>query len=175
MRAILLVLMFLAADAQAANNPGAIKYGPLTREFEGLADPPSINGYCNFVDIVSGVRAIAKVLMTYQRDYGLNTIGKIIERYAPEGVDGNNTTEYVVFVSGRLGVVSDEVINVFEYIYMRPVVDAIIRFENVGPFPTDQETIRGIEAAGIERNGVVLFYSHPYDRRATERPQGSLH
>ena len=154
MRVLLALIIFaaLTTPAKPINNPGAVKCTHLTTEWDGLDDPPQTNGFCNFRDIESGVRAIAKILLTYQRAYGLTTVGGMVERYSPAGVDGNNTAEYVLYVSGKLGVISDEVINVGDYAYMRPFVEAIIAFENIGPFPTSQQIDRGLELAGIRKN-----------------------
>ena len=164
MRVLLALIIFaaLATPAKPINNPGAVKYGPMTRELDGLADPPQTNGFCNFRDIVSGVRAVAKILLTYQRDYGLNTVGGMVGRYAPRGVEGNHTVGYVLYVSGRLGVISDEVIDIGEYAYMRPFVEAIIAFENIGPFPTSQQIDRGLELAGIRKNKEAMTPSWIY-------------
>ena len=95
-----------------------------------------------------GIRALAKILLNYERKYGLNTVRKIINRYAPE-VE-NDTASYVASVAGQLGVAADEVIDISDTAVMLVLVKAIIRHEN-GCQPYDNEVlIKGIRMAGVK-------------------------
>lgn len=50
----------------------------------------------------NGIRALGKLLQTYQRVYGLNTVAKIISRWAPS--NENDTAAYVRSVERRIGL-----------------------------------------------------------------------
>lgn len=84
-----------------------------------------------------GIRAGAKVLLTYYRKYGLNTVHGIINRFAPP-VE-NNTNAYAVHVANYLNVGLDEVINVEER--LKDLVTIIILHEN-GQNPYSEATIQ---------------------------------
>ena len=49
----------------------------------------------------NGIRAIAKVLLTYQRQHGLDTLAELIERWAPAAE--NDSFAYIDDVATRLG------------------------------------------------------------------------
>ncbi|HID9529955.1 TPA: structural protein, partial [Proteus mirabilis] len=57
-----------------------------------------------------GIRAIYKLLQTYQNKYELNTVESIIDRYAPP--NENNTTGYINRAAKDIGVSVNEPINV---------------------------------------------------------------
>lgn len=65
------------------NNPCAIVYLEHANPWQGLHNPPfSPNGLCWFIDPIWGIRAFAKVMMSYH-DKGFKTLEQIIYRYAP--------------------------------------------------------------------------------------------
>lgn len=64
-----------------------------------------------FSSPVYGIRAGFKLLRTYIERYGLNTINKIFDRYAPP--NENNTEEYKRFVCNKTGMGIDEEIEDF--------------------------------------------------------------
>ena len=128
------------------NNPGNIRWGS---DWYGL-DP---NGkekdasFCVFTRPEYGIRALARLLVNYQKLHKLNTIRKIIERYAP--VNENNTEAYVLHVAKQVGVDADEAILVMEHERMKPLVKAIIMHEN-GVMPYADKVIdEGLVLAGI--------------------------
>ncbi len=68
-----------------------------------------------------GIRAIYKLIQTYQNKYGLNTIKSIIYRYAPP--NENNTLGYIERVSKEIGIESNKHIDtqikkMFVYLYL---------------------------------------------------------
>jgi hypothetical protein len=96
------------------NNPGNIRYNkekPV--KWLGLDTPPSDGTFCRFAYAKYGIRALAKILLNYQDKYGLDTIRKIINRYAPESE--NDTDAYVKSVSNSMGIGADVVISVYGY------------------------------------------------------------
>ena len=125
------------------HNPGNIRHGD---KWQGLSAEQTDSSFCVFDAPEYGIRALAKILLNYERKYGLNTVRKIINRYAPE-VE-NDTASYVLSVAGQLGVNADEVIDVADTAVMLVLVKAIIRHEN-GCQPYDNEVlIKGIRMAG---------------------------
>jgi hypothetical protein len=87
-----------------------------------------------FENYSDGIRAGAKLLVNYQAIYGLNTIEGIINRYAPPS-DNNPTNDYVQYVAGKVGVSSNQVIDVKTHLV--EMVKAIIAFEiGLNPFST---------------------------------------
>src|SRR5471032_760738 len=62
-------------------NPGNIERDG--SPWQGLASDRSLDDkFCVFTDVLYGVRALANVLLTYQRVYGLKTLREIINRWA---------------------------------------------------------------------------------------------
>ncbi|MFI3241771.1 MAG: structural protein [Alphaproteobacteria bacterium] len=126
------------------NNPGNIRHGanwiglePNSKELD--------KSFCVFKSPVYGIRALAKVLLNYQRLYKINTIRGIINRYAPP--NENNTDSYINAVANQLGIGADDLIDIKEPCILVVLIKAIIRHEN-GVQPYDTQTIlEGIEIA----------------------------
>lgn len=85
----------------------------------------------------SGIRAGAKLLINYQKLYGLNTVRGLINRYAPPS-DNNPTNIYVDSVASRAGVDPDEPIQVKDHLLL--LVKGIINFE-IGQTPFSDDYI----------------------------------
>jgi hypothetical protein len=128
------------------HNPGNIDHNPRTK-WQGLATPPSDGRFCRFVSAAFGIRALARVLITYQDQHDLDTVRGIINRWAPP-VE-NDTAAYVGRVAVALGVGPDDPIDVHQHAVMRPLVAAIIRHENgVQPYTVEQLD-EGLRLAGV--------------------------
>lgn len=89
------------------NNPGNLKASAFTRKLPGFAGVDD-GGFAIFDSPQSGAGAQASLLSNYI-DRGFNTVGKIINRWAPPS-DNNDTGAYVRTVSQALGVKPGEVI-----------------------------------------------------------------
>ncbi len=105
------------------NNPGNIRKGA---DWVGLAEKQPDPEFATFTDPVYGIRAINRILRTYYKVHGLNTVRGIITRWAPP--TENDTESYVQSVAGFLGVDPDEPIDVEAY--AAQLTAAIIRHEN---------------------------------------------
>lgn len=128
------------------NNPGNLRWGA---DWNGLDSEGKKQDkeFCVFLEPMFGIRALARLLMNYYRIHGLNTIRKIIERYAPCGE--NNTDAYVNHVCKLMGIGADDIINIYDENTIRPLVKAIIQHEN-GVMPYDDKVINeGLFFAGI--------------------------
>lgn len=138
------------------HNPGNIEHDPATK-WNGLDDPPSDGRFCRFRRPKWGIRALARVLMTYGDRHDIRTPRQIIERWAPHqdrAPDGSTapqpTEAYIRHVCQRTGFAEDQVLDLQSYDHQRPLVEAIIAHEN-GRVIYDPEIIdNGLELAGIE-------------------------
>ena len=126
------------------HNPGNIRKG---ENWKGLSDKQTDSPFCVFVSPEYGIRALVKVLLTYYKKYQLNTVKKIIGRYAPP--NENETESYIQSVAGMLGVLPDEVIDVSSPAVLLVLLRAIIRHENgIQPYSTEQ-LVEGLKLAGV--------------------------
>ena len=114
-------------------NPGNIDRN--TIKWKGMSpDQSGDERFVVFTDSVWGIRALAKVLLTYSRVYpqdtpqDIDTVREIINRWAPP-VE-NDTGAYVGTVAKALGVTPDEPIDVTDEGLMKRLVTAIIKHEN---------------------------------------------
>ncbi|KAA1194918.1 MULTISPECIES: structural protein [Photorhabdus] len=119
------------------NNPGNIRWGD---DWQGLVPESqrTDKSFCQFISPEYGIRAMIKILHNYNRKYNLKTVGGIISRWAPP--NENNTDGYVNRVCKDTGVSCDQVIDVFNKIFMIKIIKAIITVEN-GSQPYSNEVI----------------------------------
>ena len=128
------------------NNPGNIER--TSTKWQGMADDQS--GDARFIVFKTpqwGVRALARTLLTYQNTHKLDTVRKIINRWAPPGE--NNTAAYVKAVAKACGVLPDDVIDLDSAAVMRPLVVAIIAHENAGYAYPAGVIDEGLHMAGV--------------------------
>lgn len=138
------------------NNPGNIDHNPRNK-WVGIMplaqrSPAQLKEprFEIFESPVYGFRAIAVLLQTYQDKYGCNTVRKIIGRWAP--TVENNTDAYVAEVAKAVKVRADDEIDVHQYSYMRPLVEAIAIHETGKGYKWDPKQIdEGIRRAGITK------------------------
>lgn len=133
-------------------NPGNIDRG---QNWQGLASwvemTPAQRKETRFAVFKApewGIRALSKLLQTYQTKHRLMTVRGIINRWAPP-VE-NNTSAYVVAVSKAVGVSPDTPIDVTDYDTAARLVDAIIAHENAGYRYPSELVRRGLALAGVE-------------------------
>lgn len=142
-------------------NPGNIRHAQGIR-WQGTAPNQTDSQYIQFIDPRWGIRAIARVLITYQDKRraadgsSIDTVREIIERWAPPSE--NNTDAYVISVARALGLDPDVAsVDAYDFEIMRALVTVIIRHENgAGPllggrWYGDPIIADGLALAGIER------------------------
>lgn len=127
-------------------NPLNIRINPHNK-WQGLKPVQDDPDFCCFLNASWGFRAAAVIIIKYY-DSGLDTISKIIYRWAP-GVE-NDTGAYIRDVCGRTGFDKDEVINVHDYNTIAPILRAMCIHEN-GSFPYSMTDLN----AGLLKAGVV--------------------
>lgn len=127
------IARYVGARGIRNNNPGNIRKDGKTK-WEGAV--PDIDGAVDaaFVQFKSpeyGIRAIARVLASYQRA-GLTTVAQIIGRWAPP--TENNTAAYVAAVLKRNGWLPTRRITPADY---PGLIASIIQHENGSqPYPS---------------------------------------
>ena len=108
------------------NNPGNIRInGDL---FQGEVRPSKDKSFKQFETMAYGYRAMFVILRNYIRNYKLDTIRKMISRWAPP--KENHTEAYVKAVSDYAGIPADDPINVNDREQMIRIVAGMSKVEN---------------------------------------------
>jgi hypothetical protein len=131
------------------NSPGNIDRTTPRTPWQGQvpADQLTDPRFEQFTHPKWGIRAICRVLITYQDKHELASVRGIIDRWAPPRE--NNTHAYIQAVARKIGVSPDEAISVHDYDVMRELVLAIISHEN-GQQPYSGAVIdEGLRLAGV--------------------------
>lgn len=110
------------------NNPLNIEKTKGDNPWQGEIVPSKDSRFAQFSSMAYGYRAAFKLLNNYQRNYGIDTIRKMISRWAPS--NENHTEAYVKTVSDRSGVPADGRITTTNHDVMVPVVAAMSFVEN---------------------------------------------
>lgn len=129
------------------NNPGNIDYnkanqwqGQLGLEV-GVPKPR----FARFDTPENGLRALGKLLQTYQIKHGLKTVKQIISRWAPS--TENDTEAYVRSVEKRTGTAPGTEVNMKDQKVLRGFTEAIAIHENgFNPY-TDAVYAEGVRRA----------------------------
>ena len=111
------------------NNPGNIDYNPLNN-WKGL-NPKSKeldSRFCVCISAEYGIRALLILLRNYEKKYKLNTVRKIINRWAPSSE--NNTSSYVNHVAKQMEVGIDDVLDLSNREVLISLAKAIVVHEN---------------------------------------------
>lgn len=131
------------------NNPGNIDRNAANKWQGSVLGTDS--RFETFESMEYGIRALARVLISYKDKHDLKTIRHIINRWAPP--HENNTTAYINAVAKACDRSPESPIDVYKYEDAFPLVKAIIHHEN-GYMPcTDEEITKGLLMAGIEKKG----------------------
>lgn len=107
-------------------NPGNIRKNKDI--YVGEIVPSQDESFKQFTTMAYGYRAMFVTLYTYQHRYGLDTIEKMITRYAP--VNENHTEAYIKAVAERSGVPVNGRITATNGDVMIPIVAAMSAVEN---------------------------------------------
>ena len=99
-----------------------------TDKFQGEVQPSQDKDFKQFETAAYGYRAAFKVLRTYINNYKLDTIRKIISRFAPS--NENHTENYIKVVSERSGIPADDPVYADNREMMIRIVEAMSYVEN---------------------------------------------
>lgn len=108
------------------NNPGNIRIN--NDLFQGEVRPSEDKSFKQFTTMAYGYRAMFKILSNYFKNYKLDTIRKMITRWAPP--KENHTEAYVKAVSDYAGIPADDPINVNDREQMIRIVAGMSKVEN---------------------------------------------
>lgn len=132
----------MATKGIRLNNPGNIEQGA---PWQGLSDVQADPRFCSFTDAEYGIRALAKILVTYQIKYKIETIEDMITRWAPS--HENPTAAYISNVAKWSGIGAKVPVSLRNSGTLCAIVKAIIRQENgVQPY-TDDTIEHGVALA----------------------------
>ena len=107
------------------NNPGNIRRN--SDVFQG-EKTSSDREFKQFKSMTYGYRAIFKILSNYYRNYKLDTIRKMIGRWAPE--NENDTEAYIKAVADYSGIPADDPIDINDREQMIRIVAGMSKVEN---------------------------------------------
>jgi hypothetical protein len=111
-------------------------------QWQGLATDHSLDDrFCVFTDLLYGVRALATVLLTYQRVHGLKTSRQIIHRWA--AAKHTYTASSASVFASRVGCNPDAELDLEHPAVLSAVIRAIIKHEN------GRVTCRGVIADAV--------------------------
>lgn len=127
------------------NNPGNIRYGAAI--WQGTVPGPHQDpSFVTFTTMAYGVRAAAILFYhTYYNHYGLNTVRKLINRWAPP-VE-NDTGAYVAAVAKGCGVSPDDIIDLSSKTMLLRLLSAVFIHENGGSYVTAEALTDGTNLA----------------------------
>lgn len=128
------------------HNPGNIRRNG--DPWQGLAKEQNDREFFTFKSAIYGIRAVARLLITYQDKYGLCTIEGIITRWAP--AIENNTTSYIQAVARNTGFSALQTLDMHRFEHLQPIVKAIIQHENGQQPYSDTEITKALVLAGVE-------------------------
>lgn len=133
--------------AERNNNPGNLNYAGQTGAV--LEGGPNAR-FAKFGSTAEGVSALAKQLQRYG-DRGLDTISKIINKYAPSSE--NNTQAYIDALSKRLGVSGDQKLDLNDSSTLTGLIKGIARHEAGSDYLSDSDLMTGLSMAGVKGGG----------------------
>jgi hypothetical protein len=116
------------------NNPGNLRPDP---NYQWAGATGVSGGIVTFGDSLFGIRALALDLFNKNTRDGLNTLEKLISKYAPE--NENDTASYVKTVASKTALKADAEISLRDASTCRKIITEIIAYEN-GPAPDDWHT-----------------------------------
>ncbi|WP_431978491.1 structural protein [Pseudomonas fluorescens] len=128
------------------NNPGNIDYVPANK-WRGQLPPNTAleKRFARFDTPENGIRALGKLLLTYQDKHGLKTVEAIISRWAPS--NENDTSAYVRAVEVNTGTKPGAAVDLRTAGVMQGFVKAIIHHENAGFAYPDAVLAEGVRRA----------------------------
>jgi hypothetical protein len=151
------------------NNPGNLE---ASWAFTWQGQNGTDGRFATFASPEHGIRALGVNLLAYQRR-GLDTVSKIISRWAPPQ-DNNNTTAYIQNVSLALGVSPTTRLDVASPAILTALSKAIIHQEN-GKVPFSDETIASGIASALGMAALSESPTPVLNVSAGERPLSGNH
>lgn len=131
------------------NNPGNIRLGD---KWLGLCTVQDDGAFCQFTTIEYGIRALAHLLrVSYFQRRGLDTVRKIIQRWAPPSE--NDTYAYILSVAREARLGSEQPLDLNNDDTLAALVAAIIKHENGAQPYSGMQIVSGIRLLRGNDNG----------------------
>lgn len=108
------------------NNPGNIESG---EDWKGLRRVRTDPRFAEFQTMEYGIRALAKIMLSYDLVHGIDTVRRIVARFAPSA-DGNDVSGYVAHVARQMRIHPDQALDMEDRATLEELVAAIVRHEN---------------------------------------------
>lgn len=115
--------------ADVTNNPGNIRPGG-----GFIGEMGSESGFATFTDPSLGIRALARLPVTYAEQYGINTVKDFVSRYAPRSENEASFDNYVNALSRQLGVSPTDKVDFTDPSVRQIMLPAIMNFEQGAGF-----------------------------------------
>lgn len=135
--------------SQRNNNPGNIEIGQpwlgLMPADQMSTEQAAEKRFAVFKSPAWGFRALAVIILNYNRKYGINTIGGIIKRWAPP--TENNTHAYIMAVCRATGRMPSDPLDLKDYMLLESIAKAIATHEAGGWYFTDADLHAGVAMA----------------------------
>jgi hypothetical protein len=128
-------------------NPGNIRRSGI--DWRGLSPEQPDPEFCTFESDVFGLRAMARILLNYQRRHRLMTLRSILQRWAPPAE--NDTNAYVDHVASQIGVAADAWLDLEDVAMLTKLITAMVRHENNGQQPYTIPLIRDAVAMAQDK------------------------
>jgi hypothetical protein len=124
------------------NNPGNIRKSDIRWQGKVVGTDPAFE---SFSSPEYGIRAMGRILRSYQRD-GFDTVAEMIDRWAPP-VE-NNTNAYVNAVAQAIGLAPHDKVDLADRDRLTRLLKAIVHHENGQQPYTDLVFERAIDLMG---------------------------
>ena len=147
------------------NNPLNIRYNPNNDWIGQIGEDEE--GFSIFGSTEDGMRAGDILLNTYGRDYGIDTLSGLTERFAPAS-DDNDPVSYANYLSDAMGIKADETIDLSNPAIRQQLTPLIARLES--PIPDEA---RGETASMSDANRAA--YQDASDENLRLRRQVAQH
>ncbi len=134
---------FLQPRGIRNNNPGNLR---ITKQrWQGQKETQDDHDFLAFDSPLMGLRALMKVLLTYQMKYGLDTVESIINRFAPPSE--NATDNYIYAVAKRMNIRRRDNLRLSNPAVLQQLAKAIVRQENGADRPWYPDDLYAAAAA----------------------------
>lgn len=111
------------------NNPGNIRKG--SDQWKGMLPEREQTdaAFVRFSDMAWGIRAMFRILKSYERRLGTLTVDAVARNWAPPS-DGNNTRAYALFIAEKTGMAMSQRFRTSDTSTMKKLVKAMCQIES---------------------------------------------
>jgi hypothetical protein len=138
----------MATEPRGIRNSNPLNLRISDNAWQGKRCPNTDGTFEQFDSAIDGIRAGAKLFLTYYRDYGLDSVHGLIGRFAPS--NENDTEAYVNDVAGMMTVSPSTPLIVDNQAILENLITAVTFHENgCCPYPMAVIAQAVSEALGV--------------------------